>query len=439
VIPRRMLGEEQPLLRARGPMADATAPEQAQKLWQQQREQRKERAARDQRARRKLLFSAVLCFAFMVAELLGGYITGSLAVMTDASHLLSDFASFIISLVALQKSQRRANQLLTYGYGRAEVLGAFTSILLIWTLTAVLVLESIRRIITPEPVKGRLMFIIAVMGICINLVMMTVLGHGHGHGHAHDHHHDHFAQVNAEAESSTGEEHRSHGRHRHRQRSGNVESIEPDQAGPSESGLNRPRDQQPGHDDMRATATDDIEAPLSVADMSHRHPVSESVNVHAAYLHVLGDLIQSIGVAIAALVIWWRPSWSLADPLCTLLFSVIVLYTTLRMIGDIVQVLMEGTPANIRVRDVYEALISIDGVSEVQDLHIWSLSVGRTALSAKLRCDASVKDAHQITMAAEQVCLKNFGIEHATIQVNCVNLSCCPPVEHVECASPGRM
>jgi zinc transporter 2 len=432
-----MLDEEQSLLPSnRGMGIDFLEEGRQERSWQQ----RPERVARDRRARRKLVLSAALCFVFMVAELLGGYITGSLAVMTDASHLLSDFAGFIISLVALQKSQKRANQMLTYGYGRAEVLGAFTSILLIWTLTAVLVVEAIRRIIHPEPVKGRLMFIIAVLGIFINLAMMTVLGHGHGHVHGHGgHEHDQHDHEHAD----------DHGKRQSVIGAASMQSFEATEQTRS-AFASAATDQPQRHDEFVAYSQSpvDIEAHAALASAGpavstkgtsvHTHSMSESVNVHAAYLHVLGDLIQSVGVAVAALLIWWRPQWSLADPLCTLFFSAIVLYTTLRMIGDIVQVLMEGTPAHIHTRDVYAALVSIDGVSEVQDLHIWSLSVGRAALSAKLRCDASVTDAHQITMAAEQVCAQQFGIEHVTIQVNCVNPSCCPPVAHFECASPGK-
>ncbi|KAK4529181.1 hypothetical protein CCYA_CCYA01G0038 [Cyanidiococcus yangmingshanensis] len=436
-----MLDEEQSLLPSIGGMGELVDSEGRQLRT---RSQRLERVARDRRARRKLVFSAVLCFVFMIAELLGGYITGSLAVMTDASHLLSDFAGFIISLVALQKSRKRANQMLTYGYGRAEVLGAFTSILLIWTLTAVLVLEAVRRIIHPEPVKGRLMFIIAVAGIFINLAMMAVLGHGHSHGHEHG---DHGHGIHEHA----GHDHVVTDDHLNCPWKGidATQSFETtNRTSPVVVPAAGDQHQHHGEVDECEDVSVDIEArsTLGSADPSNTakrtssvaRTVSESVNVHAAYLHVLGDLIQSIGVAVAALLIWWRPQWSLADPLCTLFFSAIVLYTTLRLIGDIVQVLMEGTPSNINTRDVYAALVSIDGVSEVQDLHIWSLSVGRAALSAKLRCDASVTDAHQVTMAAEQVCAQQFGIEHATIQVNCVNPSCCPPIEHFECVSPGK-
>ena len=365
-------------------------------------QRRRQRLERDRRARRKLLTSSVLCFAFMSAELVGGYVAGSLAIMTDACHLLSDLAGFIISLVALQKSQKPATHSFSYGYGRAEVLGAFTSILLIWSLTAVLVVEAVRRLVHPERVNGRLMLAVAVLGIVVNVVMGVVLGHAHDHRH-HQDGHEHFE---AEEEEEEEEEHEAHS------------PLHGDPEAPP-----RPLAANNHNDSVAAAAR-------------HRHAGDENINVRAAYLHVLGDLIQSVGVALAALLIWWRPAYARADPICTLFFSAIVLFTTLRLIGETVNVLMEGTPRNIDIAEVGAALIALDGVMQVQDLHVWSLSMGRAALSAQLRCDASVSDPHRITMAAEQLCRNRFGIEHTTIQVNCVDPQCCPPLEDSECAAP---
>ncbi|KAK4534680.1 hypothetical protein CDCA_CDCA02G0705 [Cyanidium caldarium] len=360
---------------------------------------RRQRWERNRRARRKLLTSSVLCFAFMSAELVGGYVAGSLAIMTDACHLLSDLAGFIISLVALQKSQKPATRSFSYGYGRAEVLGAFTSILLIWSLTAVLVVEAVRRLVHPERVNGRLMLAVAVLGIVVNVVMGVVLGHAHDH----QHHQDGHEHPDEEEEEEEREAH---------------SPLHGDPEAPP-----RPPAANNHNDSVAATAR-------------HRHTGGENINVRAAYLHVLGDLIQSVGVALAALLIWWRPAYARADPICTLFFSAIVLFTTLRLIGETVNVLMEGTPRNIDIAEVCAALIALDGVMQVQDLHVWSLSVGRAALSAQLRCDASVSDPHKITMAAEQLCRSRFGIDHTTIQVNCVDPRCCPPLEGSECAAP---
>lgn len=367
--------------------------------------QRAVRDERDRRARRKLATSSALCFVFMLAEIAGGYFAGSLAIMTDASHLLSDLTGFIISLVALHMGQQPATRSLSYGYARAEVLGAFMSIVLIWALTAVLVVEAVRRLLRPEPVDGRLMFIMAALGIVVNVFMGLVLGHEHDHTHAH-HQHDAAAAEHGHAHGDL-ETHGEGGR------ADRAEHAHHEHANANAGGSSSPKSHHRHHSHM-----------------------GENVNVRAAFLHVIGDLVQSVGVMIAAVVVWWRPELRAADPICTLLFSVIVLVTTLRMIGETVQVLMEGTPRNINLHEVYASLVALDGVVEVQDLHVWSLTVGRPALSAKLRSDSTVADAHRITMAAEQACRARFGIEHTTIQVNCVDPACCPRLGHADCLSP---
>ena len=120
--------------------------------------------------------------------------------MTDAAHILSDLCGLLISIVSICISYRPATSLLTYGYHRAEVIGALGSVLLIWGLAIFLVYEGILRVINPKKIDAEIMLITACIGLMINIVMVKVLhgglhghdhGHGHGHGHGHDHHHHH--------------------------------------------------------------------------------------------------------------------------------------------------------------------------------------------------------------------------------------------------------
>eukprot|EP00501_MAST-03F_sp_TOSAG23-6_P001069 GSMAST32.ASY1.ANO1.1112.1 assembled CDS len=136
-------------------------------------------------ARRKLLCAGGFCFVFMIVEVIGGYIAGSLAIMTDAAHLLSDVAGFAISLFGLYVAQKPTNLEYTYGYQRAEVIGAILSVLMLWFLTGILVYEAINRLIHPSPVDGKIMFIVATLGLFVNVIMGLILaysGHGHSHG-----------------------------------------------------------------------------------------------------------------------------------------------------------------------------------------------------------------------------------------------------------------
>ncbi|CAE7350229.1 Slc30a2 [Symbiodinium natans] len=214
----------------------------------------------------------------MLIEIVGGVLANSLAVITDAAHMLSDVGGFIVSLVALQLSKMEATKEYTYGYKQAEVLGALLSVAIVWALTAVLLWEAIPRFFRPQPVNGQLMFIIAAIGFGVNLILMKVLGHGHSHDDDHGHSHE-----------------------------------------------------------------------------------DESVAVQAALAHVIGDIVQSLGVCVAALCIWFEPfdigstpipdgevsNWIYADPLCTCMFGVIVLHTTRSTMVRTVETLMGKAPNSI--------------------------------------------------------------------------------------------
>jgi len=313
------------------------------------------------RARRKLILVSILCCIFMVAEVIGGFLANSLAIMTDAAHLLSDLAGFLISIFALWLAQKAPTSKLSFGFHRAEIIGALLSVLLIWVLTGVLVYEAIQRILKPEVVDGKLMFVVATLGLTVNLVMGCVLfssGHGHSHG------------------LSGGGHGHSHGGHG-------------------------------GHDEENPETESLVS---STAAAEHE----ENINVRAALIHVIGDAIQSVGVMLAAALIWYNPTWNIADPICTFLFSILVLFTTTRLVGQSMRVLMEGSPEGIDPAAVERALARIPGVVEVHDLHIWSLTVGKASLSVHL---LSTGEASKVLENAHQLLAKQFSIHHTTIQV----------------------
>jgi cation diffusion facilitator family transporter len=170
----------------------------------------------------------------------------------------------------------------------------------------------------------------------------------------------------------------------------------------------------------------------------------KNVNLHAAYLHVLGDLLQSVAVLVAGIVIWIQPSWHLVDPVITLFFCAIVFYSTLSVIRSSVAILLEEVPPHISWQQVDHALSNdVPGICRVHDLHIWSISDGIPSLS--MHCflkpttttttDAPLPDQQQALRDIHAVC-KRFGIQHATIQIqsgnNGDNAECitCPIDEH---------
>mmetsp|Transcript_4511 Transcript_4511/g.11023 ORF Transcript_4511/g.11023 Transcript_4511/m.11023 type:complete len:267 (-) Transcript_4511:348-1148(-) len=253
------------------------------------------------------------------------------------------------------------------------------------------------------------MFVLGVIGFGVNLVMIFVLGHEH-HG-SHDHHgHDH-------SHGGHSHSHEEHGSHAH--------SDEDDHS-------NHSHDHEPH--DLEKSACSSESAPLLHGGAAVAVPKPDflarlfgdniaSVNVRAAYIHVLGDVVQNVGVVIAALLIWWHPTWSRADPIITLLFSAMVIMTTYGLLVDSLNVLMEGTPPGVELGEVARALEAVEGVDEVHDLHVWSLTLKSRALSARL--SAAVGDGHGVLKEAERVLHERFGIGHTTIQVTCMEKECC--------------
>ncbi|CAG4953812.1 unnamed protein product [Colias eurytheme] len=145
----------------------------------------------DKRARRKLIIASILCVVFMIGEIVGGYLSNSLAIATDAAHLLTDFASFMISLFSLWVASRPATRRMPFGWYRAEVIGALTSVLLIWVVTGVLVYMAVQRVIYEQfEIDATVMLITSAVGVAVNLVMgLTLHQHGHSHGGGHGHSH----------------------------------------------------------------------------------------------------------------------------------------------------------------------------------------------------------------------------------------------------------
>lgn len=297
----------------------------------------------DKIARKKLILASILCVIFMIAEIVGGIYSNSLAVATDAAHLLADLASFMISLFALWIAARPSTKRLSFGWHRAEVIGALTSVLMIWVVTAILFYLAILRTINRDfEVDGKAMLITSGLGILVNVIMGATL-HGHGHSHS----------------SSSSPSH--------------------------------------GH--------------------AHEGPTSEeNINVRAAFIHVLSDFVQSLGVFIAALVIYFKPEWNIVDPICTFLFSVLVLVTTIAIMRDALMVLMEGTPKYLDYTDVMQTFLQIQGVVRVHNLRIWALSINKIALSAHLAVEPNTNTESVLQQATRTVHAK-YDFFETTLQI----------------------
>jgi zinc transporter 2 len=175
-------------------------------------------------ASRKLSRAAAFCLFFMLVEVVGGLYANSLAVLTDAAHLLTDIAGFAISLFAIWATSWESTAIQSYGFFRLEILGALVSIQFIWLMTGMLLYEATCRLVDSgnDAVDGKVMFVVATLGLFVNIIMIGVLGHdGHSHdlgGHEHhEAHHDHHAGEGVHIRNRNGggrdhhEHHQNHG------------------------------------------------------------------------------------------------------------------------------------------------------------------------------------------------------------------------------------
>lgn len=395
-----------------------------------------ENTLKNQDTLRKLWTVSFICLIFMCIEVTGGYLASSIAIMSDAAHLLSDFLGFLISIVSIYISRRKATAQMSFGYHRAEVIGAMVSISIIWGLTIWLLYEATLRIIDPPKVNGFIMLITAVIGFVFNIVMGVILAyqgidhnlHHHHEGHGHEHDHNALAAFKrSNSLASKGTELKKvdtyvppikHAKtlvneksHKH---SHDEKDVHADEHGHkhSDHGLNEGEvllsSHSHSHDDHGDHSHDH--------DHGHGHSHGgdgENVNLRAALVHVIGDALQNLGVVIAGLLIYFRPDWSVADPICTYVFSIIVTFTTIRILKDCIGVLMEGSPLEFNIEQLTRDLQNVRGVEDIHDLHVWSLSVGKLSLSCHL-----TSSHPQITLRkASKLCRDKYKINHSTIQV----------------------
>ncbi|XP_061990340.1 metal tolerance protein A2-like [Rosa rugosa] len=304
-------------------------------------------------SKRNLMTALVASVIFMTVEIVVGIKANSLAIRSDALHVLTDVVAFAISVFSVWASGWKATPGKTYGFLRIETLGALVSILIIWLTAGILIYEAIERLKNGNPgeVKGSLMFIVSTVGLVLNIAMAVLLGHDHNHGNSHgDHHHNE------------------------------------------------------DHDDDDHT------------DNNGTHHNRRNMNLHGAYLHVLGDIIQSIGVMVTAVVIWAKPEWKIADLICTLVFSIVVLATTIGMLRKIVGVLMESTPRGIDTLKLEKALCELDAVVACHELHIWCITPGKSLLTCHLIVNQEA-NSYRVLENAINYIKTEYNITHVTIQI----------------------
>ncbi|KAI1729598.1 cation efflux family domain-containing protein [Ditylenchus destructor] len=304
-----------------------------------------------------LILVSVLTFLFIAAELVGGYLGNSLAIMTDAFHMMSDLVSFLLSILAIRLGRRKPNAKFSFGFQRAEVLGALISVLIIWALTGVLIYLAVMRIIHRSyNIEPNMMMITAGVGVGFNILIGCLL---------------HFAKSR----------------------------------------------QSPN-----TNSKDDISINEGYPEIGARTQSGhQNLNIRAAFIHVLGDLVQSVGVLIAAVVIKFT-GFKLADPICTFVFGLLVVITTLSVLKDVIFVLMEAVPSHVDIAKLSADIVSVIGVLTISEMQIWSLNMDTTAISVHLNVSQS-EETHlcQIAKSVHKKLKDNHGFTFVSVQIHPIN------------------
>lgn len=278
------------------------------------------------RHKSRLAGALALTTAFMAAEVVGGLWTGSLALLADAAHMLTDAGGLALALIAIRFAERPATPQKTYGYVRMEVLSALTNAVVLLLLTIYIFYEAYKRFLNPPEILGGPMLAVAVVGLVVNLVSMKLL--------------------------STGS--------------------------------------------------------------------SESLNVKGAYFEVLSDMLGSLGVIMAAVLVMLT-GWTLADPIIGAAIGLFIVPRTWILLRQAIHILMEGTPPEVDITLLERKLLDIPGVVAVHDLHVWTITSGIDSMSCHLIV-ADMGQARAALISANEAMKSGFGLTHTTIQIEDLGL-----------------
>lgn len=269
---------------------------------------------------RRLRWALALTATFLVAEVVGGILANSLALLADAGHMLTDVAALALSLFVAWFSRQPAVPEKTYGYLRWEILAAFLNGAALLVVSGFIIFEAFGRLRAPEPVATGLMLSVATGGLLVNAACAWILHPLHAH----------------------------------------------------------------------------------------------SLNARGAYLHVLGDLLGSIGTVAAGATIRFT-GWQAADPIASILVTLLIVRSSWHLVRESVDVLLEATPSHISLGAVRGALSRVEGVSAVHDLHVWTVTSGMVAMSAHAVVPREAD--HQRVLRDAVAAMREFGILHCTVQI----------------------
>lgn len=279
-----------------------------------------------------MVLASVITGTIFVVEVVGGIITNSLALISDAGHMLTHLFALLVSLFALYFAAKPPTGKKTYGFFRVEILAALFNGAALFLISLWIFYEAYHRFVHPETISSGRMFIIALIGLVANIACVYILkGNRHGHGHEHEH----------------------------------------------------------------------------------------SLNVRAAFLHMLGDTLSSVGVIIGAGIIYYT-NWFIIDPVISVVICVLILIWSYKLVMESVEVLLEATPKGINIENVIDSLKQISGVDDAHDIHIWTITSGMYSMSGHIDTkDMLISDTTKLSKEINRILSEKFKIGHTVIQFGC--------------------
>ncbi|AXF55439.1 cation diffusion facilitator family transporter [Salicibibacter kimchii] len=280
---------------------------------------------------KKVLLSALVLISILViAEVIGGLLTNSLALLADAAHMLSDFFAIGIALIAFKVGERAASKSKTFGYKRFEILAALINAVLLIGISVFVLWNAIQRFQEPPEVAGGGVLVFGSFAIIINLLIAWIMMRG-----------------------------------------GDVKG---------------------------------------------------NINLKGAFMHVLGDLIGTVGVLISGILILLF-NWTIADPIISVVVSLLILTAGFRVAKDSLHVLMEGKPPSISLQKIENRLNEIKNVRSIHDLHLWSITSDFPAFSCHLVVEDGA-DRDEVLQKSSTMLKEEFHISHASIQIEGDDADC---------------
>mmetsp|Transcript_74804 Transcript_74804/g.173295 ORF Transcript_74804/g.173295 Transcript_74804/m.173295 type:complete len:639 (+) Transcript_74804:129-2045(+) len=394
---------------------------------------------------RQLRMGCWIALTVMAIELAGGVLTNSLALTSDAVHLFSDIAGFLVAIFTLQLMSKRTVKSMSFGFQQAAALGALLSMVTVWVMIVTLLVQAITRLVTLTPVDGRFMSLVAAFGLLANLTLLATLGHLHAPSLAHE-----LGKcgcppppsppelvapqsqlaiakpmaTQAPAPLALGE--------------ADAPPLEASPQPPVTEGLpppealpvtlqalpppppvpaaREPRKGRGGRGTPAAKFCQNFQPPTSQAP---------SLAFRASVIHIVGDILQSLGALIAGVFMWWKPvslgtasghsRWYYLDPIVTILLVAITFVTTVGTTKQAILELLLYCPVEDLAETVQQRLLRVRGVVTVHDLHIWNLGPSRLCTGHIVTVDA--QQCSEVLQQCIAIAQLEFEISHATFQI----------------------